>query len=277
MPLSVVDLYKEVLPKTNCRDCGWPTCLAFAGMVVSEQYPLSDCPHLDPDVHRRCQSELAAQYQAGKWTKRDLAQDALKWAKERSAATAMEALPARLGGRLIAREGQKALEIPYFNGSVVIAADRITRSDGSELNHWEQVFLYNHVAQGGVGFPTGRWKGFREFPNTVSKVKNMAAEVEAPLVHRFQGRLKELETSALNIGGCDVTGEYQSADRAILFRPLPRVPVLLMFWDVDPADGFEAEAKLLFDETIVEHLDIESVVFLSVRLRQLLCEAPELT
>ena len=36
MALSVVDLYAKVLPRTNCRDCGFPTCIAFAGMVVSE-------------------------------------------------------------------------------------------------------------------------------------------------------------------------------------------------------------------------------------------------
>jgi hypothetical protein len=45
-----------------------------------------------------------------------------------------------------------------------------------------------------------------------------------------------------------------------------------MFWDEDKIDDFEAEVKLLFDETIVEHLDIESIMFLSERLRQLLCE-----
>jgi len=28
----------------------------------------------------------------------------------------------------------------------------------------------------------------------------------------------------------------------------------------------------MFDETILEHLDIESIVFLSERIRQMLCE-----
>ena len=35
MALSVVDLYRQVLPRTNCGDCGYPTCMAFASMVVS--------------------------------------------------------------------------------------------------------------------------------------------------------------------------------------------------------------------------------------------------
>ena len=271
MPLSVVDLYRDVLPRTNCGDCGWPTCLAFAGMVVSEQYPLKDCPHLDPDVRGRCQSELDAQYAAGKWTKRDLAQDALQWAQERSAAMDIKDLPGRLGGQLIDTDNGAALKLPYFNGHILIAGGQITTPEGSELNRWEQVFIYNHMAQGGSCKPTGTWKGFREFPNTVSKIRNMVAEVEVPLIDRFKGRSADLETAARQIGGQDMTNAFPTADRAIYFQPLPRVPVLLMFWDADPDDGFEAQAKLLFDETVVEHLDIESMVFLSERLRQLLC------
>ncbi|MCP4690513.1 MAG: DUF3786 domain-containing protein, partial [Desulfobacterales bacterium] len=57
-----------------------------------------------------------------------------------------------------------------------------------------------------------------------------------------------------------------------MVRPLPKVPVMVMFWDEEKEDGFEAAAKLMFDETITDHLDIESIMFLSERLRQLLCE-----
>jgi len=78
MPLSPIDLYRDVLPQTNCGDCGYSTCLAFASMVVSEQLPLSNCPHLEPDVIDRCEKELKQQYADEKWTKRDMAEDALK-------------------------------------------------------------------------------------------------------------------------------------------------------------------------------------------------------
>ena len=193
MPLSVVDLYKDVLPQTNCRECGWATCLAFAGMVVSEQYPLSDCPHIEPRTAARCQLELESQYAAGKWTKRDVARDALQWAKERSANMEITALPERLGGRLIPADNGTALELPYFDDVIVIDENRIGRPDGTELSHWEQVFVYNYMAQGGKRRPTGKWKAFREFPNTVSKIKNMVTDVEVPLVERFQGRLADLE------------------------------------------------------------------------------------
>ncbi len=272
MPLSVVDLYRDILPKTNCKDCGFSTCLAFASMVVSEKHPIENCPHLSADVAAKCKSELEKQYASGKWLKRDMAKDALKWARERSASMKIEDLPDRIGGRLIKKGEGYSIELPYFTGFIIISRDSITNKDGSELTRWEQVFVYNHMAQGGSKLPTGKWKGFIEFPNTVSKMKSMKEHVEKPLVKKFKGRPDELLVAAKQLGGIDITDEIRSADMALLFSPLPRVPVMLMFWDENPDDDFEAEVKLLFDETILNHLDIESIMFVSERLKQLLCE-----
>lgn len=273
MALSVVDLYRDVLPKTNCGDCGFPTCIAFAGMVVSAKHPLDGCPHLAPEVVDRCNRELRVQYAAGKWTHRDMAADALAWAMERSASMNLAELPDRIGGVLVENGDGQVLKLPYFSGHILISPDDIRRSDGADPTRWEKVFVYNHLAQGGTRRPTGKWRGFEEFPNTVSKVKSMVGQVEIPLVERFHGRFKELAAAAIGVGGQAVTGGANSADTAFFFQPLPRVPVMLLFWDEDPEDGFGASVKLLFDETIVDHLDIESIVFLSERLRQMLCDA----
>ena len=45
MPLTALDIYKH-LPKTNCGDCGVPTCLAFAMKLANKQAELGDCPHV---------------------------------------------------------------------------------------------------------------------------------------------------------------------------------------------------------------------------------------
>ena len=272
MPLSVVDLYRDILPKTNCGDCGFPTCMAFASMVVSEKHPIKNCPYLTEEVVNACEKELAEQYAAGKWLKRDMKEDALKWAKEKSASMNIEDLPDRIGGRLIEKDGKPALELPYFNEHIVIDADRITKKDGSELTRYEQVFIHIHMAQGGSVLPSGKWRSLVEIPNTVSKVKSMVDHVEKPLIQAFEGKTEALRGAALKIGGIDKHSDFPTSDVAILFTPLPRVPVMLMFWDGDDVDGFGAEAKLSFDETITQHLDIESIMFLSERLRELLCE-----
>lgn len=272
MALSVVNLYKDILPKTNCRECGFPTCLAFASMVVSEKHPLKNCPHIDPDVLENCEKELEEQYAQGKWLKRDLAEDALAWARARAASMDIADLPLRIGGEIIGNGNKKGLKLPYFKSYIHIFGDRITHEDGSDMTRWEQVFILNHLAQGGISKPKGVWMGFIQFPNTVSKQVSMTSHVEEPLIQTFAGKIDELEKKALDLGGTLLPREEGSADLAIQFTPLPRVPVVLLFWDGVPGEDFEPQAKLMFDETVTEHLDIESIVFLSERIRQLLCE-----
>ena len=45
MALSGLEIYK-LLPKTNCKDCGFPTCLAFAMKLAQKQVELAACPHV---------------------------------------------------------------------------------------------------------------------------------------------------------------------------------------------------------------------------------------
>lgn len=99
----------------------------------------------------------------------------------------------------------------------------------------------------------------------------MQEYVERPLVKRFSGKVKALKTAGQRLGAMDLTDTFASADAALAFRPLPRAPVLLVFWDRE--EEFAAEARLLFDETVTEHLDIESILFLSELMIELLCQA----
>jgi acetyl-CoA decarbonylase/synthase complex subunit gamma len=45
MALTGLEIYKH-LPKENCKECGVPTCLAFAMKVAAGQAGLDDCPRL---------------------------------------------------------------------------------------------------------------------------------------------------------------------------------------------------------------------------------------
>jgi acetyl-CoA decarbonylase/synthase complex subunit gamma len=49
MALTGMQIYK-LLPKTNCKDCGFPTCMAFAMQVAAKQKAITDCPHLSEDA-----------------------------------------------------------------------------------------------------------------------------------------------------------------------------------------------------------------------------------
>lgn len=49
MALTTLDVYK-LLPKTNCKDCDLPTCMAFAMQVAAKQRALVDCPHVSEET-----------------------------------------------------------------------------------------------------------------------------------------------------------------------------------------------------------------------------------
>jgi hypothetical protein len=268
MALSVVDLYAKILPKTNCKDCGFLTCIAFAGMVVSEKHPLKNCPHIGPDILSAAQTELEQQYKEGKWLKKDMAKEALEWAKQRAASMALKDIASRIGADFATIEGVDQITLPYFNKKLVISSDRIQDASGNELTRNEQTFVYIHMAQGGVSNPSGRMKSFKEFPNTVSKIVSMKDLVETPLKKAFALRMDKLELACEKSGGKNVKSQYASCDLAYQFIVFPKIPVVLLFWDKE--DGFEADVKLLFDETVIQHLDIESIMFLSEHLCQML-------
>jgi acetyl-CoA decarbonylase/synthase complex subunit gamma len=49
LALSGLQIFK-LLPKTNCKDCGQPTCMAFAMQLASGKAELSQCPHVSPEA-----------------------------------------------------------------------------------------------------------------------------------------------------------------------------------------------------------------------------------
>ncbi len=49
MALSGLDIYK-LLPKTNCRQCGVTTCLAFAMQLAKKAMAIEKCPFISPEA-----------------------------------------------------------------------------------------------------------------------------------------------------------------------------------------------------------------------------------
>jgi len=58
MALTGLEIYK-LLPKTNCKDCGFPTCLAFAMKLAAKQAELASCPHVSEEAKSALESASA--------------------------------------------------------------------------------------------------------------------------------------------------------------------------------------------------------------------------
>ena len=49
MALKGIDIFK-LTPKTNCKECGNPTCMAFAMKVAQGAVSIEQCPHMAPEA-----------------------------------------------------------------------------------------------------------------------------------------------------------------------------------------------------------------------------------
>ena len=58
MALTGIEIFK-LLPKTNCGDCGVPTCLAFAMNLAAGKAELTACPHVSDEAKEKL-SEASA-------------------------------------------------------------------------------------------------------------------------------------------------------------------------------------------------------------------------
>ena len=61
MEIKASDI-KNKLPeggKKNCKECGVPTCFAFALKLSKGQAELSACPYLDPEARQELDSALS--------------------------------------------------------------------------------------------------------------------------------------------------------------------------------------------------------------------------
>ena len=52
MALTGIQIFK-LLPKTNCKECGVPTCLAFAMNLASGKAELDACPYVSDEAREK--------------------------------------------------------------------------------------------------------------------------------------------------------------------------------------------------------------------------------
>ncbi|MFH1422321.1 MAG: acetyl-CoA decarbonylase/synthase complex subunit gamma [Planctomycetota bacterium] len=58
MALTGLEIYK-LLPKTNCKKCGFPTCLAFAMQLAQKKVELSKCPDASEEAKKTLEGAAA--------------------------------------------------------------------------------------------------------------------------------------------------------------------------------------------------------------------------
>ncbi len=269
---SVFEIYAR-LDRSNCRQCGEKSCLAFAGAVFTGNRPPSDCPRLpSEDVAALSGTSPGANpaWRQGVYYLEDLKKkiaalaEPEPWdASGRSRAPAGGGLAGRAaaigaeyrqhpdGGRLVLRIFGKPFSVD----------DQGRIHTDIHVNPWIAVPALSLILMGEGRDPSGEWISFRELNGGPERYNLFHRRAELQLRRLADARRDLMEDLVRLFGGRTVVRPFE-ADLAVRLLPLPRLPLLLCYWR--PEEGMESRLRLYFDGTADKNLDIESLFQLGV-------------
>jgi len=164
------------------------------------------------------------------------------------------------------------LRFRYLGQDVTLSSEGVFFGDKEVDDPRDQILLYNYVFFGGGAARTGEWVGMESLPNSISKVRTLRVYCEERIAAHFCGRVAALKGCAAWIDGTLKEGQEYACSAAFQVEVLPRLPVMLLFWDEDREDGFPPRVKVLYDRNALSVLDLESLVFASERMAERLVE-----
>ena len=147
MAITVMEVLKN-LPRTNCGDCGQPTCLAFATQVIKEGEDLNKCPHLT-GAGADMGKAVRAQQEAGVGRRRESLAISLEVLQEKVAPLAFAALAEGLGATYGEEAGRPYLSLTYFGHRLQVFKDELRYPPGAPADPWDAILLYNYIASQG--------------------------------------------------------------------------------------------------------------------------------
>ncbi len=240
-----MDLFK-VLPKTNCKDCGSSTCLAFSVLVFKGENTVTDCPHLSDEIIEKFGGKIenkAAQVQGP--------EEALNFLKEKLASVDLEEAAERTGGSY----SDDRLTLKIFGKDFSVDSDGNFFSD-LHVNMWIVAPVLSYIMNCKGPDVSESWVPFRELSGGKERRIFFEHKCEKPL-KKLADTYTDLFEDMMDIfNGTQVENHYES-DISIILRPLPGLPMLVCYWK--PDEGLGSDLNLFFDATAEEKLDIESI------------------
>jgi hypothetical protein len=156
-------------------------------------------------------------------------------------------------------EGKRAV-IPYFGRDCRVSSEGIADPQGKRPDYGACLLMLKYLLLCPPRLPVDdEWVNYRDLKDSGPLTVYFNDNVLNVLSRRYSGRKTELEAAAADLDGRPPANDYPY-DVAVVFRPLPRVPVLLLFNDAD--DEFPAQASVLFERRAERFLDAECLAVL---------------
>ena len=240
-----MDLFK-VLPKTNCRECGSSTCLAFSVLVFKGENSASDCPYLSEEIIEKFGGTIAS-----KAAPIPGPEEALNFLKEKLGSVDLEKAAERTGGHY--SDGRLTLKI--FGKDFAVDSEGQFFSD-LHVNLWIVAPVLSYILSCKDTVVSEAWVPFRELAGGKDRSIFFEHKCEKPLKKLADSYTDLFEDMMDIFNGTQVENHYES-DISLILWPLPGLPMLVCYWK--PDEGLGSDLNLFFDVTAEEKLDIDAI------------------
>lgn len=244
-PKNAMEIF-QLLDKSNCRECGEKTCLAFAGAVFTGTKQINQCPRLGPETLARF-SDHSADRNAVE-TERE---EVMRKLQGRIAQIDLAAAAKRIGADFAG--DRLTLKVLGKNFSV----DRSGKLYADiHINAWVAGPFFDYVLNGKGLQPSGSWVSFRELADGKERYPLFQKRCEEPM-KKVADTYTDLFDDLVHIFSGQQVAEQFESDISMVLHPLPRVPLMVCYWK--PEDGLESSLNLFFDKTADDNLQIGSI------------------
>lgn len=243
----------KLLDKSNCRECGKPTCLAFAAAVYQGQKKLGECTHLEKEIVDRYSDNVRHQKPLNQEREQAVAQ-----LKQRITSVDLSVVAEKIGG--IFKNGK--LTIKSLGKDISIDQNGNIFTD-IHVHTWLMIPVFDYIIKG-AGIPaSGKWVPFRELKGGKNWYRLFGQRCEKPLKKVADTYTDLFEDMVHLFNGRQVEKHYAS-DISLVMHPLPNVPILICYWK--PEGGMGSDLNIFFDSTAEENISIESIYILAAGL-----------
>ncbi len=250
--LTALELY-GYLNKSNCGDCGLPTCMAFAVQVIQQTRKLSDCPHLPAN---------RIEEMAFREARRQHLNEVPDLLKERVRAIDFSGAARRLAARPV----EDMLAFSCLGRDFLVDQEGELHAE-CHVNFWVHVPLLNYIHHCKGRALTGEWVKYDQLRNAMSFSNYFAARCETALKELADLHGKLFFDSLSVLGGRKGPEDF-GAERTVRLQPLPRVPFLVCHWPKD--EEFDSKLSVFFDRSAEDNIDPESLYILGMGLVEML-------
>ncbi|MDR0478026.1 MAG: DUF3786 domain-containing protein [Desulfobulbaceae bacterium] len=233
------------LEQSNCRECGEKTCLAFAAAVAIGQKPLAACPRLSATA-KAALADVPSEAKSSEHGAEHVAK-----LKAELRHIDLTAAAERCGGE-------------YLNGWLtlnLLGKSCATDQNGNlrtqlHLNPWMLSPFFTYIIRGAGLEPAGNWLSFRDLPGGMERYPHFRRRAEEAM-RDVADRHPSLFADLARIFSAKRQQPHFGADLSVLLLPLPKLPLLLSYWQAD--EGIASELHLHLDESAGRNLDIDSI------------------